>query len=70
MLAFGGAEVVAVGAGGERTIPIGSFFTGPLSTALKADEIVVEIRVPAPRPGSGGAYVRISVNVNTQIAPS
>jgi carbon-monoxide dehydrogenase medium subunit len=62
MLALG-AEIVAVGPRGERKIPIGSFFTGPFSTALKADEIVVEIRVPAPRPGSGGAYVKMERKV-------
>jgi carbon-monoxide dehydrogenase medium subunit len=62
MLAYG-AEIVAVGKGGERKIPITSFFTGPLSTALKPDEIVVEIRVPAPRPGSGGAYVKMERKV-------
>lgn len=62
MLALG-AEVVAVGSGGERKIPIRSFFTGPFSTALKADEIVVEIRVPTPRPGSGGAYVKMERKV-------
>jgi carbon-monoxide dehydrogenase medium subunit len=62
MLALG-AEVVAVGSGGERKIPIGSFFTGPFSTTLKADEIVVEIRVPTPRPGSGGAYVKMERKV-------
>jgi len=62
MLALG-AEVVATGTRGERTIPIGSFFTGPFSTALKPDEIVVEIRVPAPRPRSGGAYVKLERKV-------
>ena len=62
MLAFG-AEVVAVGTGGGRKIPIGSFFTGPFSTALRADEIVTEIRVPAPKPGSGGAYVKMERKV-------
>jgi len=62
MLALG-AEVVAVGSGGERKIPIGSFFTGPFSTALKPDEIVVEVRVPAPKPGSGGAYVKMERKV-------
>ena len=62
MLALG-AEVVAVGAGGERTIPIGSFFTGPFTTALRPDEIVVEVRVPAPQPGSGGAYVKMERKV-------
>jgi carbon-monoxide dehydrogenase medium subunit len=62
MLALG-AEVVAVGSRGERKIPITSFFTGPLSTALKPDEIVVEIRVPTPKPGSGGAYVKMERKV-------
>ena len=62
MLALG-AEVLAVGPRGERRIPIASFFTGPFSTALKGDEIVVEIRVPAPRPGSGGAYVKLERKV-------
>ena len=55
MLALG-AEVVAVGrrrAAGSRSA---AFFTGPFATALAADEIVVEIRVPAPAPRSGGAY--------------
>jgi carbon-monoxide dehydrogenase medium subunit len=62
MLAFG-AEVVAVGTAGERKIPIGTFFTGPFSTALRPDEIVVEIRVPSPSPGSGGAYVKMERKV-------
>jgi len=62
MLALG-AEVVARGAGGQRTIPIGSFFTAPFTTALKPDEIVVEIRVPTPRPRSGGAYVKMERKV-------
>ena|GEM_PF-15333 len=62
MLALG-AEVVAVGSGGERKIPIGSFFTGPFTTALRPDEIVVEVRVPAPKPGSGGAYLKMERKV-------
>jgi carbon-monoxide dehydrogenase medium subunit len=62
MLALG-AEVVAVGTGGERRIPIASFFTGPFSTALRRDEIVTEIRVPSPKPGSGGAYVKMERKV-------
>jgi len=62
MLALG-AEVVAVGSGGERRIPIASFFTGPFSTALRRDEIVTEIRIPGPKPGSGGAYVKMERKV-------
>jgi carbon-monoxide dehydrogenase medium subunit len=62
MLAFG-AEVVAAGPRGERRIPIASFFTGPFATALKPDEIVVEIRIPTPPPRSGGAYLKLERKV-------
>jgi carbon-monoxide dehydrogenase medium subunit len=62
MLALG-AEVVAVGARGERRIPVSSFFTGPFATALAPDEILVEIRVPSPGPRSGGAYLKLERKV-------
>jgi aerobic carbon-monoxide dehydrogenase medium subunit len=62
MLALG-AELVAVGEKGERRIPIGSFFTGPFATSLKPDEILVEIRVPAPVARSGGAYLKLERKV-------
>jgi carbon-monoxide dehydrogenase medium subunit len=62
MLALG-AEVVAVGVGGERRIPIGSFFTGPFATALAPDEILVEVRVPVPIARAGGAYVKLERKV-------
>ncbi len=57
------AEAVAVGRRGERPIPATSFFTGPFTTALAADEILVEIRVPVPPPRSGGAYVKLERKV-------
>ena len=62
MLALG-AEIVAVGRAGERRIPIESFFTGPFTTALMADEILTEIRVPVPAPRSGGAYLKMERKV-------
>jgi carbon-monoxide dehydrogenase medium subunit len=62
MLALG-AEVVATGPTGERRIPIASFFTGPFATALRPDEILTEIRVPAPAGRSGGAYVKLERKV-------
>src|SRR2546427_1810486 len=62
MLALG-AEVVAAGPKGERRIPITSFFTGPFATALKPDEILVEIRVPMPPARSGGAYLKLERKV-------
>ena len=62
MLALG-AEVVARGPGGERTIPITDFFTGLFATALAPAEILTEIRIPVPPPRSGGAYVKLERKV-------
>ena len=41
-----GATFVAVGPGGERSVPAGEFFRGFLETALAFDEVLTEIRVP------------------------
>src|SRR5579862_5042083 len=41
------AEIATVGKSGPRVIPVEKFFLGPLMTALAADEIIVEIRLPA-----------------------
>jgi carbon-monoxide dehydrogenase medium subunit len=57
------AEVVATGPGGTRTIPIDDFFRGLFSTALEPGEILTEIRIPAPPPRSGGAYVKLERKV-------
>jgi aerobic carbon-monoxide dehydrogenase medium subunit len=62
MLALG-AEVVATGPKGARTIPIADFFTGIFTTALGPAEVLTEIRIPAPPPGSGGAYVKLERKV-------
>jgi len=62
MLALG-AEVVARGRQGERKIPIASFFTGPFETVLRPGELLVEIRIPAPPPRSGGAYFKLERKV-------
>jgi carbon-monoxide dehydrogenase medium subunit len=62
MLAIG-AEVVATGPKGSRTIPIRQFFTAVFTTALEPDEVLTEIRIPAPPPGSGGAYLKLERKV-------
>ncbi len=55
------AQVRLDGPRGERTLPLEDFFTGPGQTALAVGEILTEIRVPAPAPGSGAAYLRHSL---------
>jgi carbon-monoxide dehydrogenase medium subunit len=62
MLAYG-AQVVATGPKGERVIPIDQFFKGPFETALAHDEILTEIRIPAPKPKTGGAYMKVERKV-------
>ena len=62
MLAYGG-QVVAVGPNGERVIPIDSFFEGLFQTSLAHDEVLTEVRIPAPGPRSGGAYAKVERKV-------
>ena len=62
MLAYG-AELVARGPGGARTIAIDDFFVGLFENSLRPGEILVEIRIPAPRAGSGGAYLKLERKV-------
>ena len=51
-----GADMVAEGPRGRRTIKADDFFKGLLTTALGADEVLVEIRVPACSPQVGCNY--------------
>jgi len=62
MLAYG-AEVVAVGPNGERVIPITSFFRGLYESDLAPNEILTEVRIPASKPRSGGAYLKLERKV-------
>jgi carbon-monoxide dehydrogenase medium subunit len=41
------AKIAVIGKSGVRVIDAANFFQGPLMTALKADEIITEIRLPA-----------------------
>ena len=62
MLALG-AEIIATGADGERTIPVSDFFLSVFTTALAHGEILTEIRIPIPPSGSGGAYFKLERKV-------
>ncbi|MER3398093.1 MAG: carbon monoxide dehydrogenase [Chloroflexota bacterium] len=58
-----GAQVVVAGPQGQRTAPLGGFFTGPLVTVLQPDEVITEVRVPVPGPREAGAYLKIERKV-------
>jgi carbon-monoxide dehydrogenase medium subunit len=54
-----GAQFVAQGPGGERTIAANRFYEALFTTALKPDEILTEVRIPIPPPRSGSAYRKL-----------
>ncbi len=47
------------GPNGERTVAAAEFFLGTYWTALEADEIMTEIRIPAFGPRTGYAYCKL-----------
>ena len=67
LLAFE-AEAVIVGPSGRRKLVLEEFFLGPGKTALAADELLAEVRVPLPPPGTGSAYDRHTPRKQMDIA--
>jgi carbon-monoxide dehydrogenase medium subunit len=53
-----GAEMVCEGPKGRRTVKVDDWFQGLMATALREDELLVEIRVPILPAGSGAAYLK------------
>jgi carbon-monoxide dehydrogenase medium subunit len=54
------AELKAVGPTGERTIAARDFFVDTFTTSLQPNEILREIRIATPPPGSKGTYLKFS----------
>jgi carbon-monoxide dehydrogenase medium subunit len=50
------AEIVVAGPSGQRTIAAHDFFIGPLMTALKPDELIIELQLPAWQPKRRWAF--------------
>jgi carbon-monoxide dehydrogenase medium subunit len=55
-----GATLVAGSTRGERVIVADKFFKGNFETALAADELLTEIRVPVPPKGHGWSFQEVS----------
>lgn len=51
-----GGTARAVSSAGERSLDLGSFVEGPFQTALAADELLVELRLPVVEAPTGAAY--------------
>ncbi len=59
------AVVTVVGPGTTRSVPLGEFYRAPsrqdrLGIALAPNELITEITIPSPAPGSRGAYVKVA----------
>ncbi|MCP4690501.1 MAG: xanthine dehydrogenase family protein subunit M [Desulfobacterales bacterium] len=53
------ASVALRGAGGDREMAIENFFIAPGAAALESGELLREIRLPVPGPGSAGCYLKL-----------
>ena len=54
------AEIVARSKRGEKVYAADGFFTGTFVTALAADELITEIRLPGPSDFAGSAFASLS----------
>lgn len=52
--------IVAASSGGSREVPLSGFFVGPGETALRRDEVAVELRIPASPPSTGAAWLELA----------
>jgi carbon-monoxide dehydrogenase medium subunit len=62
MLALG-ASVILKSSTGEREVPIGEFLVDTFQSSIQPNELLIEIRVPAPATSSGGAYLKLERKV-------
>src|SRR5580692_3852496 len=53
------ASFVLAGERGERVVPADGFSLGTYMTQLEASEIMTEIRIPVPAPGTGYCYAKL-----------
>jgi len=58
-----GASFVLVSSSGERVVSANEFFVGSFVTLLEPDEIMTEIRIPVPAPGTGYCYSKLKRKV-------
>jgi len=52
----------------ERSLPVEKFFSGPKKTVLNDDELLTEIIIPSPDPGSRSTYQKLSPRHSMDLA--
>ncbi len=62
MLALG-ASLVLRSAGGERVVSLDGFYQGVFTTGIEPNELLTEVRVPVPPPGTGHSYQKLKRKV-------
>ncbi|MDF9406842.1 MAG: Carbon monoxide dehydrogenase medium chain [Pelotomaculum sp. PtaB.Bin013] len=62
-----GAVVRLAGTGGERTLPLEDFFSGPGKTVISQDEVLTEIIIP-DQPFTGSTYIKFGLRRSGALA--
>ena len=63
-----GATAVLAGPGGEREVALDGYFQGPGYTVKEPGEILTQVLLAAPRPGSGAGYQKLGLRQAMEIA--
>jgi CO/xanthine dehydrogenase FAD-binding subunit len=63
-----GATATLQSPSGSREVAIDDLWSGPGATTAGADELLVEIQIPAPADGTGSAYLRLEYRRQMEIA--
>lgn len=62
------AQVTVLGPGGRREMPLSEFFVGPRKTALKPDELLVEILIPTTSLDKPTAFLKFGLRKGQALA--
>jgi xanthine dehydrogenase YagS FAD-binding subunit len=63
LMALRASAVISTASGSEKTVPLDSYFTGPRVDVLRENilgqgDLLKEIQVPAPKPGTGMSFLK------------
>lgn len=63
-----GATITLQSGSDPRDVAVEDLWTGPGGTVAREDELLVDVRVPAPASGTGSAYIRLEYRRQMEIA--